>query len=306
MSFEKVNACRMNKSFTPLPGITELDIENSNSTSDSREKFSILPIHSPIPSPIIINITRDLYTFSHSTRFFYRFYRFVRTYIYIYRNYPIIDRSSDDWNLRNLERGWGILRSVSPSVHSNALKKKKKAEFAAARFYDPFGDLFHRTIVERVVRTGRNRVVRYDRERCLVNVSQNVSFIVCGIVFQRNSRFFFLFFSSPFPYFFPRIRWKEIFESRWIPSGFPKLKNRCFAGEKRKKRKEKNKLKGKDFTGASRASGVFETCSKRVRTIQAGRIGAFIYSSRNSFVTRQTCKNTKIGIAFRNLVRRGY
>lgn len=100
--------------------------------------------------------------------------------------------------------------------------------------------------MERVVRTGRNRVVRYDRERCLVNVSQNVSFIVCGIVFQRN-RFFFLFFSSSFPYFFPRIRWKEIFESRWIPSGFPKLKNRCFAGEKRKKKKGKKQIEGKRF-----------------------------------------------------------
>lgn len=117
--------------------------------------------------------------------------------------------------------------------------------------------------MERVVRTGRNRVVRYDRERCLVNVSQNVSFIVCGIVFQRNSRFFFLFFSSPFPYFFPRIRWKEIFESRWIPSGFPKLKNRCFAGEKRKKRKEKTNWREK----ISQAHLAHRACSKRVRNV---------------------------------------
>lgn len=118
--------------------------------------------------------------------------------------------------------------------------------------------------MERVVRTGRNRVVRYDRERCLVNVSQNVSFIVCGIVFQRNSRFFFLFFSSPFPYFFPRIRWKEIFESRWIPSGFPKLKNQCFAGEKRKK-KERKKTNWREKI--SQAHLAHRACSKRVRNV---------------------------------------
>lgn len=90
------------------------------------------------------------------------------------------------------------------------------------------------------------------------------------------------------------------------PFRVPKIEKSMFRGGKEKKKKGKKQIEGKDFTGASRASGVFETCSKRVRTIQAGRIGAFIYSSRNSFVTRQTCKNTKIGIAFRNLVRRGY
>lgn len=116
---------------------------------------------------------------------------------------------------------------------------------------------------------------------------------------------FFLF--PPFPILFSRIRWQEIFSNpdESLPGDFQNWKidvsNRYFAGRKREKKKEKNKLKGKDFTDASRASGL-----KRVRTIQAGRIGAFIYSSRNSFVTRQTCKNTKIGIAFRNLVRRGY
>lgn len=77
-----------------------------------------------------------------------------------------------------------------------------------------------------------------------------------------------------------------------------------FAGRRQKKeRKEKNKLKGKDFTGAS---GVFETCSYTIRIQHTRPNRGFIYSSRNSFVTRQTCKNTKIGIAFRNLVRRGY
>ena len=71
MSFEKVNACRMNKSFTLLAGITELDIENSNSTSERNFQFyqfirqsfhqilsirdSFEPIYiSKLPWPIIV------------------------------------------------------------------------------------------------------------------------------------------------------------------------------------------------------------------------------------------------------------
>lgn len=114
------------------------------------------------------------------------------------------------------------------------------------------------------------------------------------------------FFFFPFSLFFPSNSVERNIRIPMNPFRVPKIEKSMFRGGKKKKKKGKNKLKGKDFTGASRASGVFETCSKRVRTIQAGRIGAFIYSSRNSFVTRQTCKNTKIGIAFRNLVRRGY
>lgn len=95
-----------------------------------------------------------------------------------------------------------------------------------------------------------------------------------------------------FPIFFSRIRFsKEIFES------LPGSQKIDVSREEREKRKTNRRKK---ISQAHRA------CSKRVRTIQAGRIGAFIYSSRNSLVTRQTCKNTKIGIAFRNLVRRGY
>lgn len=106
---------------------------------------------------------------------------------------------------------------------------------------------------------------------------------------QRNCRFFFLFSSL---FFFSRIRFsKEIIES------LPGSQKIDVSREEREKRKTNRREK---ISQAHRA------CSKRVRTIQAGRIGAFIYSSRNSLVTRQTCKNTKIGIAFRNLVRRAY
>lgn len=79
---------------------------------------------------------------------------------------------------------------------------------------------------------------------------------------------FFLF--PPFPILFSRIRWQEIFSNpdESLPGDFQNWKidvsNRYFAGRKREKKKEKNKLKGKDFTDASRASGL-----KRVRTIQA-------------------------------------
>lgn len=278
MPFEKVNACRMNKSFTLLAGITELDIENSNSTSDPREKFSILPIHSPIPSPTIIN-TRDLSHLNRFPRWFYRWDSFGP----IYPNYPVKPWPIIVADLRMIET-WEIWKGDGTfydpwlvSIRTLQKKKKKKGtEFAAARFYDPFGDLFHRTIVERVVPTERNRVVRYDRERSLVNVSQNVSFI--AIVFQSketlDSSLFFSF--PPLPYsFLPNSVARNILESWWIPSGgFPKLENRCFEsifrGERKKKKKEKNKLKGKDFTDASRASGL-----KRVRTIQAESVLLF-------------------------------
>lgn len=129
----------------------------------------------------------------------------------------------------------------------------------------------------------------------------------CVVSFSKETPDSSSFFFFPLSLFFPSNSVERNIRIPMNPFRVPKIEKSMFRGGKeKKKRKEKNKLKGKDFTGASRASGVFETCSKRVRTIQAGRIGAFIYSSRNSFVTRQTCKNTKIGIAFRNLVRRGY
>lgn len=219
MSFEKVNACRMNKSFTLLAGITELDIENSNSTSERN----------------------------------FQFYQFIRQSFHqilsIRDSFEPIYISKLPWpiivaDLHMIET-WEIWKGDYFTIHSNALKKKKKTEFAAVlrsiRGFIPSNDSG--------TCRGEKRVVRYDRERCLVNVSQNVSFIVCGIVFQSketaDSSFFFL------PYFFLP---NSILERNIrIPSGFPK--NRCFAERERKK---KNKSKGKDFTGAS---GVFETCS---------------------------------------------
>lgn len=121
-----------------------------------------------------------------------------------------------------------------PSVHSNALKKKKKTEFAAVlrsiRGFIPSNDSG--------TCRGEKRVVRYDRERCLVNVSQNVSFIVCGIVFQSketaDSSFFFL------PYFF-----SPEFDSRKKYSNpFRVPKKSMFRGKREKKEKQ---IEGKRF-----------------------------------------------------------
>lgn len=194
------------------------------------------------------------------------------------------------------------------SVHSNASKKKKKKRngicgspiLRSIRGFIPSNDSGTcRSNGEKPCRSIRPRKV-FGKcfPKCFVHRYR--------FPIQRNSRFFSLFFFSPPSLFFsPEFGGKKYSRILMNPfRGISKIEKSMFRidiwrGEREKKERKKQ-IEGKRFHRRISRIG-FEACS-----YNTSRIGAFIYSSRNSFVTRQTCKNTKIGIAFRNLVRRGY
>lgn len=150
-------------------------------------------------------------------------------------------------NSKKFGKKVGILRSVT-SVHSNALKKRNLRRawiLRSIRGFIPSDD-----IVERVVPNERNRVVRYDRERCLVNVPKK--FRASFFYIRRNSPFFSPFLSSPSspPIFSPEFGGKKY--SNPDPNPFQNWKidvsNRCFRGQKAEKRTEREKqIEGKRF-----------------------------------------------------------
>lgn len=150
-------------------------------------------------------------------------------------------------NSKKFGKKVGILRSVT-SVHSNALKKRNLRRawiLRSIRGFIPSDD-----IVERVVPNEGNRVVRYDRERCLVNVPKK--FRASFFYIRRNSPFFspFLSFPSSPPIFSPKFGGKKY--SNPDPNPFQNWKidvsNRCFRGQKAEKRMEREKqIEGKRF-----------------------------------------------------------
>ena len=134
---------------------------------------------------------------------------------------------------------------------------------------------------------------RFNLEELIFRLSLSLSFSLT----HSSSLFCFLFLSIAL-----RTDRKEIFDDESSSRRIGKsISNRCSppaprrAGTGRKKQ-----IGGKRFSWYISLRRVFPAF---VHKRAANR--SFIYSSRNSFVTRQTCKNTKIGIAFRNLVRSG-
>lgn len=161
-------------------------------------------------------------------------------------NYPSNERQLEEiW-----KEGWHFtIRDQCP------FERFEKAEFAAGMDFTIHSGIYS---IERYSGTCRSkrgkRVVRYDRERCLVNVPKKFR-SSCGASFfyiRRNSPFFSpsLSFPSSPPIFSPEFGGKKY--SNPDPNPFHNWKidvsNRCFRGQKAEKRTERKKqIEGKRF-----------------------------------------------------------
>lgn len=160
-------------------------------------------------------------------------------------NYPSNERQLEEiW-----KEGWHFtIRDQCP------FERFEKAEFAAGMDFTIHSGIYSIERYSGTCCSKRGKPCRSIRPRKVFGkCSQKVSFIVRCIVFLYPKKLpillpfsLFSFFS---PYFFSRIRRKEIFESR--SESFPQLKNRCFESvfsRKAEKRTERKKqIEGKRF-----------------------------------------------------------
>lgn len=133
-------------------------------------------------------------------------------------NYPSNERQLEEiW-----KEGWHFtIRDQCP------FERFEKAEFAAGMDFTIHSGIYSIGRYSGTCRSKRGKPCRSIRPRKVFGkCSQKVSCIVFLYPKKLPILLPFSLFSFFSPYFFSRIRWKEIFESR--SESFPELKNRCF------------------------------------------------------------------------------
>lgn len=166
--------------------------------------------------------------------------------------------------MRNLERGWGILRSVSPSVHSNALKKKKNGIcggpiLRSIRGFIPSND-------SGTCRSNGEKPCRSIRPRKVFGKCFPKCFVHrVWYRFPKKLPILLPFFFFPLSLFFPSNSVERNIRIPMNPFRVPKIEKSMFRGGKEKKKKGKKQIEGKRFhrriSRIGRVRNVFETCS---------------------------------------------